>query len=277
MTDDPAARLQDTLRSLYEEAGRGQPDVGAPYEAFRARIAALIAAGDEVTSERVNDLYLACACEVGDGPALNQFELHLMPAARGAIAKITSHDDTIDEAMQELRRRLFVGPPPRIAAYSGRGPLWKWLRITAIRTAHDVRRARGAEPAGGDDVIELLLKDEMDPELRLVRERYEGMFRDALRGALETLNDQERALLRMRYIQNQGIDQLAVPFRAHRATVARWLQGIREKILAHVHARLEAHIPRLSESEAHSLWRAVRSQVHLSFSRLVKDEDSAPR
>jgi RNA polymerase sigma-70 factor (ECF subfamily) len=261
-----------SLRAMFEDVHR---TLGAPtisYETFRARAEALVAGGEDLSVERAGDLYLACACEEGDAAALTYFEQQLMPAARSAIAKVTSREDLIDDIVQELRRRLFVGPAPRIRSYSGRGPLWKWLRITATRTAHDVRRSRGAEAVGGDDMVELILRDDVDPEFRLVRQRYEGIFREALREALQTLTSQERTLLRLRYVENQGIDSLAVPFRAHRATIARWLQNIRGKILATVHSRLEAQIPDLGDGEVQSLWRAVRSQVHFSFSRLVKDD-----
>jgi RNA polymerase sigma-70 factor (ECF subfamily) len=276
MDHDPAGGSDQSLRALFNEARRAQGELATPYEVFCARVAPLLADGESLSAERASDIFLACACEAGDVTALDQFELHFIPAARAAIAKVTSSEDAVDEAVQELRRRLFVGPTPRIRAYSGSGPLWKWLRVTATRTAHDLRRAQGTLPAAGDDVVERLLSEDVDPEFRLVRQRYEAIFREALREALQTLTAQERTLLRLRYIQDQGIDSLAVPFQAHRATVARWLQTIRGKILAHVHRRLETHIPRLTETEAKSLWRAVRSQVHLSFARLVDDDGADP-
>lgn len=274
--DDATSRSGDSGQALFDESRRVHGSLPVSYQTFAARLAPLLADGEPLSAERAGELYLVCACEGGDDTALAQFELHFMPAARAAIAKVSSSEDAIDEALQELRRRLFVGDAPRIRAFSGRGPLWKWLRVTATRTAHDVRRAGGIETPAGDDVVERLLSEDVDADFRLVRERYEELFRDALRQALAALTGQERTLLRLRYVQNQSIDSLAVPFQAHRATVARWLQAIRGKILAQVHASLEAHIPRLSESEAQSLWRVVRSNVHLSFSRLMDDDAGNP-
>jgi RNA polymerase sigma-70 factor (ECF subfamily) len=197
----------------------------------------------------------------------------LLPAARTAIARVMSpREDLIDDAVQELRSRLFTGSAPRIRSYSGRGPLWKWLRITATRVAHDVRRARGAEGSSSDDALDALLANDPDPDVQLMRERFRDLFRQALGEALTQLQPTERALVRLRYVQNQNIDALALSLHAHRATVARWLQAIRRRILEHVCARLEERVPRLSESEVHSLWRAVRSQVHISLSRLA-DQD----
>lgn len=276
MLSDPPTVADAAVRALFEDARSALPGLTAPYEKFSARVNALLGSSDEVSAGTAHDLYLACACEDGDSAALRYFESHLMPAIRAAIAKVTSQEDLIDEAAQELRRRLFCHPAPRIMSYSGRGPLWKWLRITATRTAYDVHRSRGVTPASIDDVADVFLQDQIDPEFRIVRERYGELVRQALRDAVGMLTTEEKTLLRLRYVQNQGIDSLATPFKAHRATVARRLRSIREKILAHLHACLGVHIPRLSESEARSLWRAVRSQVHLSFSRLVERDSRVP-
>lgn len=269
MADNLAHPAEAEVRALFDHARETLPAVSAPYPLFKARIVALQADGDAPSPERAVDLYLACACQEGDEAALRQFESSLMPGIRAAIARVTGQEDLIDEVAQELRRRLFCQPAPRIAAYSGRGPLWKWLRITATRTAYDVHRSRGVVPAGVDDLTDLFLQDQVDPEFQVVRQRYGEVVRTAVCEALALLSTDEKTLLRLRYLQDQGIDSLAVPFKAHRSTVARKLRAIREKLLAHLQQSLGVHIPRLSDSEARSLWRAVRSQVHFSFSRLV--------
>jgi RNA polymerase sigma-70 factor, ECF subfamily len=264
--------MTSSLQRLYDEAQARHANLRPSFENFCRRIAALT--GEEaLPPERVDDVFLACACEEGDAAALDDFERRLMPTARLAISKVTRVDDLIEESVQELRRRLFCQPDPKIALYGGRGPLWKWLRITATRAALDVVKAGATRPSGGEEVVDHLLRDELDPDLHLIRERYEDVFRRALREAVANLTPQQRTILRLRYVENQGIDRLAVPFKAHRATVARWLQEIREQILGHVHRRLEEHVPKVSQSEAHSLWRAVRSQVHFSFARLVDEPE----
>jgi RNA polymerase sigma-70 factor (ECF subfamily) len=265
MAEDSAAPALDDLLSRFEQASGGDAPLTS-FERFQARAQALLADGQPLSAERAGDLCLACGCEDGHPAALAQFDQRLLPAARAAIARIIAPlEDLIDDAIQELRSRLFTGPAPRIAAYSGRGPLWKWLRITATRVAHDLLRARGVHATAGEDALDSLLADDPDPDVRLMRERYREVFRQALSEALTQLTPTERALVRLRYVQNQNIDALALSFRAHRATVARWLQTIRRRILDQVLARL-------SESEVHSLWRAVRSQVHVSFSRLFEEK-----
>jgi RNA polymerase sigma-70 factor (ECF subfamily) len=271
---------EQTVRARFLEAGSRQRRVHASFEGFRDRVVPLLQhaeGSDDVPPERFDDLFLACACAEGDPAALQHFEQHLVPVARAAVCQVSTASDLVDETIQELRQRLFMGDHPRIAAYAGKGPLWKWLRITASRTAHDLLRARGTARESSSDVVERLLMEDVEPEFRLIRERYQDLFREALREAVTRLTAEERTLLRLRYVENQGIDRLAIPFRAHRATIARRLQTIRDKMLAHVQRRLSAEDPRLGEGDAHSLWRAVRSHIHFSFTRILGEGADADR
>jgi RNA polymerase sigma-70 factor, ECF subfamily len=270
MEGGPAVGEQ-AVREQFSAAQARQPKLRASFEGFRQRVLPLLQAGDQLAAERIDDLYLACACAEGDPAALQHFEQHLVPVARAAVSQVSPAPDLIDEAIQELRQRLFMGARPRIAAYAGKGPLWKWLRITASRTAHDLLRARGTVREAGNDVVERLLLEDVEPEFRLIRERYQDLFREALREALALLGPEDRTLLRLRYVESQGIDRLAIPFRAHRATIARRLQSIRDRMLEHVQQRLTADDPDLSRGDAQSLWRAVRSHLHVSFSRILAD------
>ena len=267
---------EEAAQVMFAEARARQPELTAPFEPFRSRLAVLLAEGLEVSAERADDLLLACACAEGQAAALQRFEQQLMPGARAAMSRVTADANLVDEAAQELRERLFLGEAPRIGAFSGRGPLWKWLRITATRTAHDVLRAR-TDPldravAEATAVERLLLEcGEGEPEFRLVRVRYQSLFREVFAEAVAALTTEERTLLRLRYLENQGIDRLAIPFRAHRATMARRLQSIREKLLAEVQQGLQARDPRLRDEDLQSVWRAVKSHIHCSFSRLLQE------
>jgi RNA polymerase sigma-70 factor (ECF subfamily) len=264
MAADPEARAHE----LYQAAAAAG-ELRVSFEDFRRRLQPLWLDEEPVTEERAAELYLACACEAGDEEALARFDRELGATARAAIARIAPGDDQIDEVMQELRQRLFCGDKPKIGTYGGRGPLWKWLRITATRAAQDFVKSKQGRPTGVDDVVDRFLADDGEPEFRLLRGRYEPLFRQAFVEAMAALDAQERTILRLRYVQNQGIDRLSVVFGVHRATVARWLETIRDKMLSHVQDRIAADEPNLTRSDVHSLWRAVRSQVHFSFARLV--------
>ena len=257
-------------RAAYDEARVRHAGVNASFAAFRDRWRCLETQDGVVAPERAADIYLACACQEGDSAGLRCFETQLLPSVRAVIARLARSPDVVDDAVQEMLQRLFCGPQPKIQTYAGRGPLWKWLRIMAVRVAQQLRRARGLAPIVSNDVAEKILSEEVPPETLIVKRRYGDTVRQVLARAIEALPADDKALLRLQYLERQGIDQLAALFHAHRATMARRLQQIRRRIATDVRARLGVHLPNLSVEEAQSLWRAIRSQVHLSLSRLIR-------
>jgi RNA polymerase sigma-70 factor (ECF subfamily) len=269
VTDQTEIDADLRARPAFEEARRRRPGVSASFAAFRDRWLRLDAGDTPVAPERAADIFLACACEEGDSAGLRCFETQFLPAVRASLARFKTSSDAADDVVQELLQRLFCGPQPKIHAYAGRGPLWKWLRIVAVRIAHELRRARGLAPLVSTDLVENLLQEEVPPESLLVRRRYGDAVRQALVLAIDALPPEEKVLLRLQYLERQGIDRLAGLYHAHRATMARRLQEIRRRIATDVRARIGARFPNISAEEAHSLWRALRSQIHLSLSRLI--------
>jgi RNA polymerase sigma-70 factor, ECF subfamily len=256
-------------RAAYDEARGRHVGVNASFAAFRDRWRSLESQIEEITPERAGDIYLACACQEGDSAGLRWFEIKILPGIRAAVSRLVRSPDAVDDAVQELLQRLFCGPQPKICGYAGRGPLWKWLRIMSIRIAQELRHARGLAPAVSTDVVEKIMQEDVPRETLLVQKRYAGAVRQALTRAIEALPADDKTLLRLQYLERQGIDRLAALYHAHRATMARRLQEIRRRIAADVRAQIGAHLPNLSADEAKSLWRALRSQVHLSLSRLI--------
>jgi RNA polymerase sigma-70 factor, ECF subfamily len=267
--DQAEAREDASARAAYEEARGHHVGVNASFATFRERWRSLESESAALTPERAADIYLACACQEGDSAGLRWFEIKLLPGVRAAVARLVRSPDAVDDTVQELLQRLFCGPKPKICGYAGRGPLWKWLRIMSVRIAGELRHARGLAPTVSPDVVEKILQEEVPRETLLVQKRYAGTIRQALTRAIEALPADDKALLRLQYLERQGIDRLAALFRAHRATMARRLQQIRRRIATDVRAQIGAHLPNLSADEAKSLWRALRSQVHLSLSRLI--------
>jgi RNA polymerase sigma-70 factor (ECF subfamily) len=72
----------------------------------------------------------------------------------------------------------------------------------------------------------------------------------------------------MHFVDGMNIDEMALVFRVHRATVARWLVSIRREVLTELCRRVSSHL-RTSSSEFKSLVRLVRSDVRLSLRRLL--------
>src|SRR6185369_4971546 len=114
-------------------------------EAFVAHVSERLADEADSSTLHVADLFLACACALGDARALALFEDRLMTQVPTHVARIDRSPAFADEVKAQLRDKLFVardGAPPKIAHYSGRGPLGGWLRVTAIRTAQNLLRGR---------------------------------------------------------------------------------------------------------------------------------------
>jgi RNA polymerase sigma-70 factor (ECF subfamily) len=264
----------DEWRTHYENGRRALDGVSFTFEAFLAYVDGL---GLEPQPEGLQaaDLYLAGACLAGDQRAIAIFDRDLVGPARGAIMRVDASPDFVAEALQELRQRLLVGPPPRLASFLGRGPLAVWVRVAASRVALDLARAAAPERAADAEVIETLAASTADPGVRLLRETYGDAFQSALRETVTSLGARERNLLRFHVLDGLSIDEIAAPYGVHRATAARWLNAVHESIFKGVCDRLRAHNPRLDTAELESLVRAVRSDLHISLWRLLASVSGA--
>jgi RNA polymerase sigma-70 factor (ECF subfamily) len=251
----------------------------APVPQIRARLAAArsrwpqIELGDDDfdeflarhphAGEHLDDLFLACACARGDRAALAELDrsvLSLVPRWTARIEGVSA-----DDVQQELRRKLLVGPPPRILDYDGRRALTAWLRVAATRCAIDLQRAH--KPAESDALEDLW--DAPDPELDLVKLRDRDAVRAVLHEAVAELPARDRSLLRLHYLDGMSLEKLAVMERVHRATVARWLGEARASVLERVRALLRERL-RLTTEEGESLLRFVRSRLDASLRRALE-------
>ena len=86
------------------------------------------------------ELALALACARGDDTAIRLLEREYFDGVRGALRAMKLDADLTDEVIQEVRRKLLVGEPPKIVGYAGRGSLRGLLKVTATRTAISLLR-----------------------------------------------------------------------------------------------------------------------------------------
>jgi RNA polymerase sigma-70 factor, ECF subfamily len=173
-----------------------------------------------------------------------------------------------DDAELKLRERLFLvgeDDAPRLASYSGRGDLGAWLRAAAVRTAIDLMRTRRVVPvdphALGDAGAAV------DPLLAALKQRYRDEFRAAFAEASAQLTDRERTLLRYRFLDGLSIDEIALLYRVHRATIARWIAATRESLFEGTRTRLMARLA-VTDSEVDSVLRLIDSQLEASIEAL---------
>jgi RNA polymerase sigma-70 factor, ECF subfamily len=269
--DEPA--LGALLRELVTRARAEWPALALAPETFVRRVARHWP-GDEPLAPwlgrlRAGDLYLACACEARVPGALETFDRELMSKVPAALKHRGAEGAEADEICQRVRERLFVGAA-KIADYSGRGALANWLEVVALRLAIDVRRQQRMLPVdtSGDTAAARLAG--ADPELELIKEHYRESFKQAFRVALGALSSEQRNLLKLHFVDDVTLDQMAALFRVHRATVARRIAAAREAVLDGVHRHLQAELA-VDRAELDSLMRLVRSRIDISLTLLFRD------
>lgn len=254
----PVAASPSTFTAHVAAGRSAHPEV----DVDDARIVAQLA--DDSKLENAPDVVLAAACAAGCPRALATFE-----ARYGAILDAPSRPGAIDVAdlAQSVREALFTGPSPKIAHYRGKAPLEHWLRVVVLRRAESMRRKRRLDVDDGA-VLEAVVGDG-DPE-RAVRHREVGeAYRHAFTSALEALPAEDRALLKLHYVDGLGIDPISRLLGIHRATAARRLATVRERLATDTLARA-ARETAMTQDELASALRSVRSQLDVSIRRALE-------
>ena len=190
------------------------------------------------------------------------------------LARIQGSSALPDEVRQILRERLLVGTggePPRIATYSGEGPLAAWVRVAAVRTAlnllekmderlgHDSRAIERAEAA-------------TTPEQEVAGAHQHAMFREVLEQAVSALPAEQRTALRLHFVDGLTGDEIGERLGISRATVVRWLSTAKSFLLRETKRLVEGRL-RLSPAEAESFIASARSRLDLSLSVLLASEN----
>jgi RNA polymerase sigma-70 factor (ECF subfamily) len=221
---------------------------------------------------RADELYLACACGTGDGEALRLFEEGPLADVRRALARLERSGVAVDDALQELRLKLFFGDQPRILDFAGRGELRGWLRVTATRAAlKQKERERIGSTLDEDDLLADRSAPSGDAELDVIKSQHAGEFQRAFREALGRLVSRDQVLLRQYFLDGLTLEQLGALHKVNRSTVLRWIRRVQESVLSEVREALTAGL-KLSTTECDSLLRIIHSQADVTFRRLLGGE-----
>lgn len=269
--------LEELLGDMVASALAAWPQIAVSAPDFLGFVAARMPVGqgpDEALGGLfVTDLFLACACARRDRRALEAFERDYAGEIARGVSSMAGDELRGDDFKQEVRNKLFVGKAPagpKIAEYSGRGSLRRWVRITARRTYLDMMRAERRDPEilVGDDIVSERAS-EADPELAFVKDKYQQEFRTAFAAALGTLSTRQRNLLRHHFVHRLRFDEIAGIYRVHRATVARWIADARAGLLEQTRTILRQQIA-VGASELDSIMRLVTVDLDVTVSRLLK-------
>ncbi len=224
------------------------------------------------------DLYLACACSIGDREALQSFEALCFPELVRAVAREPKLATSLDDIKQQLREKLFVrvgGRPAKIEEFNGRSSLQTWFRVIVTRTLINLGTRGPKERPMSDDALSALPLLESDPELQYMKEHYRNAFAEAFGHATGALESRCRNLLRYSLVENLNIDQIALIHSVHRSTAARWLTEAREQLMRELKRALGEQL-KMAPEEFDEVLHLIRSRIEISLERVFAGATSIP-
>jgi RNA polymerase sigma-70 factor (ECF subfamily) len=271
----PSATLEEELRRMTELGHARWPEVRLDPATFARYIGERLPEGAEPQAAlqglHASDLYLACACALGDPAAIAALDREFLAEVPRWLRPTKRAAHVADEVQQLLREKLLVsvaGEAPRIAGYSGQGSVGAWLRVVAVRTALNLGRGRKEETLNEETSSDGPLPAGIDPELDYLKVRYGRSLEEALRGAFADLAAPERAMLSLYFLDELTLDQIAALYHVHASTVSRRLSRARELLYGDTRRRLREALS-LSETELDSLVQLAQSRVHVSLHALL--------
>ncbi len=237
----PHARddLHPTWRAAYERGKRLCPSVDITYGELAAHVGEL---GRAEAPCQAADLFLAAACALGRRAALAVLDKHI-ERSRTVVARVVRETWVVDDILQDVRYRLFVGGSPKIRSYKGTGPLGSWIRTVAINVAKDHVRAegvrRGRETGGPSAGFPAEAAEVEREAARAIAYRGRApLCIEAVRLAFESLETEERQLLHDHFFSGQSIDILGPRHFVNRATIARRIHRAIDKVRQCLRERL---------------------------------------
>ncbi|MCY1023803.1 transcriptional regulator [Pyxidicoccus sp. MSG2] len=274
-----SARLRETpgAREAVERAlsqAAALHDAAPEPGAFARHLGALLsrAVDPMLALERLHarDLALALSCAQGLPAARALLEQEVLLKLRVPLSRIHPSPVFADEVLQVLRANLLMPraeTPSRLLGYAGVGPLLHWVSISATRLALRMRKAQGEESQVDAEV----LAAHPAPgglELGFVREEARGHVRAAFIRAVASLDDEDRELLRLHFVERLSLERMGALFGLHKSTLSRRLSAVQALLEKRTRRALAERLS-LPEPEVNSLMRAIQGRLDLSLSGLL--------
>ncbi|HTA91896.1 MAG TPA: sigma-70 family RNA polymerase sigma factor [Polyangiaceae bacterium] len=224
------------------------------------------------------DLFLACACALNVPHAASTFDRDYLQGVAALLRHIDASSAFAEEVRQCLRDKLLVaaaGEAPRIASYTGRGPLANWIAVAAQREALSLKRASGRRQRVADEHAASMFPSARDPELVYMKERYRNEFQDAFRIAIADLPDRDRVVLRFNLVEHLSTTKIGAMYGVNQSTVTRWIARSREQVIERMLQIFRERMG-LGQSDFESVVRLVQSEIDLNVSQLLSDVAPQP-
>ncbi len=267
--DEAATPEHEPLRRLWERGKNGFPGHELPFETFARFVVLPLAAEPELL--HAEDMVLAASCLAGARGAAEELERRHGRDLQLCVARVGVSPAIAQEIAQELLISCLVGDgvsPPCLSHYRGRGPLRAWLRMAATRRTLNLARDLSRRARIDSRLVEATTRMTGDPEVTLLKVRYQADFAAACRDAIAGLDPAERVLLKLHYGEGVRLSALAALHHCSTATACRRLAAARASYLAGVSALLRERL-RVDPAELESIYRLVASDLQdLSLSGL---------
>ena len=229
------------IEQLYATANAGRWQVSIDHfaraletsaaKAFAGQTASTRELKRYLSSLRLNDLALACACADGHAAAWDYFVAEYRPVlyrAADAMDPGGGARELADSLYADLFQSLF-------RYYHGRSSLATWLRAVLAQRIVDRARAAARTAPLPDQEPPATAPHEPDPD----RPHHLRLIHAAFRDAVARLGERDR--LRLRYYYSQGLTLAEVGrlLREHEASVSRHLSSARKAIRLQVERQLQ--------------------------------------
>lgn len=257
--DTLCANLAPVLEALYIESGAAKWDIStarfqsAILTGIRKRFPSLptsVELRHYLGTLHVQDLALACACADGIEPAWEHFVAayrSYLYAAAAAVMRRPQDDPSVREFADSIYATLYGktaadGRASLFKYFHGRSKLSTWLRAVLAQRYVDLIRsqkkfdslddesgqeaAQGAANSGPSNIA----SEPADPH----RSYYLRLLADALRQAISSLAETDRARLYAYYFEERTLAEIAGQAQEHEATTSRKLERLRGQLKQHV-------------------------------------------
>ena len=269
---DDVPALDAVLERAVTSAEARWPTVRLSRHDFVAYVAARIDPDEPVLEQlaarQLDDLYLAFGCSIGDAAAVAAFDAAILRDLPRALRRGDLDPAHLEDTRQQVATKLLATTPPVIAQYAGRGSLRGWVRVIAIRESGRLLAGVQERPVGDDALFDAVAHGVV-PSQSLLKDAYRQSFKRAFEEALAALSIHDRLLLRQHFLDGLSIDRMAALHDVHRATAARWIAKLVERLLADTRARLESEL-KLEPQELDSVLRLIQSCMDASIDRALK-------
>lgn len=267
------------LDGAYALGRSDWPEIALSYESFSAHAARHGYTGCSAPLHPA-DLYLCAACTDGKDSAHRALESRFFSGLRPVVNRIVGEEAVMEEVLQDVRTRLFVGQVPKISSYRGNGPLAGWLRSLAVNVAQDCLRSKVVQRTR---LRKLALAQRGDPTTtdldanddQLALSACEQVCVQAWCHAIDSLCSEERQILRQCFVYGHSVDALGSHYAVHRATIHRRLRRAIERLRRQVRETLSSHYRDLSDADRDALAFSVGCRLNLSAVLLGDEIDSS--